>query len=127
MQGNTVKDCIIGALDLVLHLNGATHSPPEDTEHRDFPTVLTDEQRRRVASRARTAGLGEGYSGHPGRLGLATRMTCGGAPPQAVQTHGRWKSPATPARYTRGRRRLRRLSGSDGGSGSFLYIRQFIA
>ena len=58
---------------------------------------------RRVDSMARAAGLGEGYSGHSGRVGLAIRMTRRGAPLQAVQTHGRWKSPSMPARYTRER------------------------
>ncbi|MYC07381.1 MAG: tyrosine-type recombinase/integrase [Chloroflexi bacterium] len=48
---------------------------------------------RRVDSMARAAGLGEGYSGHSGRVGPAIRMTRRGAPLQAVQTHGRWKSP----------------------------------
>ena len=56
---------------------------------------------RRVDSMAKAAGLGEGYSGHSGRVGLAIRMTRRGAPLQAVQTHGRWKSPSMPARYTR--------------------------
>ena len=64
---------------------------------------------RRVASMARAAGLGEGYSGHSGRVGLAIRMTRRGAPLQAVQTHGRWKSPAMPARYTRGEKALEAL------------------
>ena len=64
---------------------------------------------RRVDSMARAAGLGEGYSGHSGRVGLAIRMTRRGAPLQAVQTHGRWKSPAMPARYTRGEKALEAL------------------
>ena len=68
---------------------------------------------RRVDSMARAAGLGEGYSGHSGRVGLAIRMTRRGAPLQAVQTHGRWKSPSMPARYTRSEKALRPLSGSD--------------
>ena len=38
---------------------------------------------RRVDSMARAAGLGEGYSGHSGRVGLAIRMTRRGAPLQA--------------------------------------------
>ena len=48
------------------------------------------------------AGLGEGYSGHSGRVGLEIRMTRRGSPRQAVQTHGRWKSPQMPARYIKG-------------------------
>ena len=61
---------------------------------------------RRVDSMARAAGLGEGYSGHSGRVGLAIRMTRRGAPLQAVRTHGRWKSPSMPARYTRSEKAL---------------------
>ena len=64
---------------------------------------------RRVDSMARAAGLGEGYSSHSGRVGLAIRMTRRGAPLQAVQTHGRWKSPQMPARYTRGEKALEAL------------------
>ena len=64
---------------------------------------------RRVDSMARAAGLGDGYSGHSGRVGLALRMTRRGAPLQAVQTHGRWKSPSMPARYTRSEKALEAL------------------
>ena len=64
---------------------------------------------RRVDSMARAAALGEGYSGHSGRVGLAIRMTRRGAPLQAVQTHGRWKSPSMPARYTRSEKALEAL------------------
>ena len=64
---------------------------------------------RRLDSMARAAGLGEGYSGHSGRVGLALRMTRRGAPLQAVQTHGRWKSPSMPARYTRSEKALEAL------------------
>ena len=64
---------------------------------------------RSVDSMARAAGLGEDYSGHSGRVGLALRMTRRGAPLQAVQTHGRWKSPSMPARYTRSEKALEAL------------------
>ncbi len=64
---------------------------------------------RRVDSMARAAALGEGYTGHSGRVGLAIRMTRRGAPLQAVQTQGRWKSPQIPARYTRGEKALEAL------------------
>ena len=33
-------------------------------------------------------------------MGLVIGMTRRGAPLQTVQTHGRWKSPVTPTRYT---------------------------
>ena len=64
---------------------------------------------RRVDSMARAAGLGDGYTAHSGHVGLAIRMTRRGAPLQAVQTQGRWKSPQMPARYTRGEKALEAL------------------
>ena len=64
---------------------------------------------RRVDVMARAAGLGDEYSSCSGRVGLAIRMTRRGAPLQAVQTHGRWKSPQMPARYTRGEKALEAL------------------
>ena len=65
---------------------------------------------RRVDGMARAAGLGEGYSG---RVGLAIRMTRRGAPLQAVQTHGRWKSPSCRRGTPGARRHWKRLSGSN--------------
>ena len=56
---------------------------------------------RRIQAIARAAGLGEGYSGHSGRVGLAARMTRNGAPAAAVMRQGRWKSIEMVARYTR--------------------------
>ena len=58
---------------------------------------------RRVDGMARAAGLGEGYTSHSGRVGLAIRMTRRGAPLQAVQTHGRWKSPFNAGEVHQGR------------------------
>ena len=68
---------------------------------------------RRVDSMARAAGLGDGYSSHSGRVGLAIRMTRRGAPLQALQTHGRWKSPQMRHGTPGVRRRLRLWSGCE--------------
>ena len=57
---------------------------------------------RRISAAARGAGLGDGYSGHSGRVGLARRMTAHGAAAADVMRQGRWESPAMVARYTRG-------------------------
>ena len=65
---------------------------------------------RRVDDMARAAGLGEGYSGHSGRVGPGDQddpqgeLRC-----RRCKTHGRWKSPAMPARYTRGEKALEAL------------------
>ena len=59
---------------------------------------------RRIAQTARDAGLGEGYSDHSPRVGMAVRMTRKGAPMQAVQRQGRWASSALAARCTRNER-----------------------
>ena len=56
----------------------------------------------RVRTAARDAGLGDGFSGHSGRIGMARRMVAAGAPNAAVQRQGRWKNGNMVARYTRG-------------------------
>ena len=47
-------------------------------------------------------GLGDGFSGHSGRIGMARRMVTAGAPNAAVQRQGRRKHGDMVARYTRG-------------------------
>ena len=56
----------------------------------------------RVRAAARAAGLGDGFTGHSGRIGMARRMVSAGAPNAAVQRQGRWKHGDMVARYTRG-------------------------
>ena len=56
----------------------------------------------RVRVAAKTAGLGGGFTGHSGRIGMARRMVAAGAPNAAVQRQGRWKNGDMVARYTRG-------------------------
>ena len=56
----------------------------------------------RVRAAAKAAGLGDRYSGHSGRIGMARRMVAAGAPNAAVQRQGRWKHGGMVARYTRG-------------------------
>ena len=56
----------------------------------------------RVRAAAQAAGLGDGFSGHSGRIGMARRMAAAGAPNEAVQNQGRWKHGDMVARYTRG-------------------------
>ena len=56
----------------------------------------------RVHAAARVAGLGDGFSGHIGRIGMARRMVAARAPNAAVQRQGGWKHGDMVARYTRG-------------------------
>ena len=56
----------------------------------------------RVRAAARAAGLGDGFTGHSGRIGMARRMVAAGAPNAAVQRQGRWKNGNMVAGYTRG-------------------------
>ena len=56
----------------------------------------------RVSAAARAAGLGEDFSGHSGRIGMARRMVAAGPPQSALQHQGRWKHGDMVARYTRG-------------------------
>ena len=63
---------------------------------------LSDRQiARRIAAAAKAAGLGDGFTGHSGRVGMAQRMTRNGAPAAAVMRQGRWSTPRMVARYTR--------------------------
>ena len=56
----------------------------------------------RVQAAAKAAGLGDGFTGHSGRIGMARRMVAAGAPNATVQRQGRWKHGDMVARYTRG-------------------------
>ena len=56
---------------------------------------------RRVKEAARAAGLGDGYSGHSGRVGMARRMIANGAPMPVVMLQGRWDDPKMPSYYAR--------------------------
>ena len=79
---------------------------PDGAEHpvSDGPVFgLTGETlASRIRAVARAAGLGEDFSGHSGRIGMARRMVAAGAPTAAVQHQGRWKHVDMVARYTRG-------------------------
>ena len=54
----------------------------------------------RVKAAAKAAGLGEGYTGHSGRVGMAQDLVKSGVELPALMTAGRWKSSKMPARYT---------------------------
>ena len=55
---------------------------------------------RRVDAAAKDAGLGEGFTGHSGRVGMAQDLANTGAELPALMTAGRWKNSKMPARYT---------------------------
>lgn len=56
---------------------------------------------RRVEAAARAAGLGEGFSGHSGRVGLAAELSRAGASTHEIAAAGGWKSAGMVIRYTR--------------------------
>ena len=55
---------------------------------------------RRLKRAATAAGLGGGFSGHSGRVGMARRMASNGAPVEVTMNQGRWKSPRMVVQYT---------------------------
>ena len=55
----------------------------------------------RVAAMAKAAGLGEGFSGHSPRVGMAQDLTAAGVGLTAIMVAGRWKSERMPAYYSR--------------------------
>ena len=55
---------------------------------------------RKVTAAAPAAGLGDGFTGHSGRVGMAQDLAATGVELPALMTAGRWKSSKMPARYT---------------------------
>ena len=55
---------------------------------------------RRVKAATVAAGLGEGFTAHSGRVGMAQDLAKSGVELPALMTAGRWKSSRMPARYT---------------------------
>ena len=54
----------------------------------------------RVRAAAKAAGLGEGFTGHNGRGGMAQDLVKSGVELPGLMTAGRWQSSKMPARYT---------------------------
>lgn len=55
----------------------------------------------RIAAMARAAGLGDGFSGHSPRVGMAQDLAANGASTTELMVAGRWKAHRMPAHYTR--------------------------
>ena len=56
---------------------------------------------RRIKQAAQMAGLGDGFSGHSPRVGMARDLARAGIELPRLMNAGRWRNPAMPARYTR--------------------------
>ena len=55
-----------------------------------------------ISRRGRAAaGLGSGFSGHSGRVGMARRMAAAAAPTHGIMAQGRWKTARMVEVYTR--------------------------
>lgn len=94
-EGATVAITPQAVQDLDAIRNGAAEGAPV--------FALSDSQiHRRVKAAARAAGLGDGFGGHSGRVGLARRMVTKQAPLPVVMQQGRWVSSRMVSRYTRG-------------------------
>ena len=56
---------------------------------------------RRIKQAAEAADLGDGFSGHSPRVGMARDLARAGIELPSLMNAGRWRSPAMPAHYTR--------------------------
>ena len=56
---------------------------------------------RRIKQAAEAAGLGDGFSGHSPRVGMARDLARAGIELPRLMNAGRWRSPTMPAHYTR--------------------------
>ena len=79
---------------LALTRNGA---PPDQTMFSLGPSQIS----KRIKRAALAAGLGEGFSGHSPRVGMAQDLARAGIELPSLMTAGRWRSPMMPALYTR--------------------------
>lgn len=85
--------------DTMARLN-AIRPPDSRPDHPVFG--LSGRQlRRRISQAFGAAGLGNGYSSHSARIGMAEHLAAAGAGLVELQAAGRWKSPVMPARYVR--------------------------
>jgi len=80
----------LGALEYL------TRGQPNERVFPLYPTYIT----RRIKKLALEAGLGEGYSGHSPRVGMAIDLSASGMNLTQLMQAGRWKSTRMPARYT---------------------------
>ena len=72
------------------------------TVDNDGPFGLRPNQiSRRIKQAAQAAGLGDDFSGHSPRVGMARDLARAGIELPSLMNAGRWRSPAMPARYTR--------------------------
>ena len=55
---------------------------------------------RKIKAATKVAGLGDGFSSHSARVGMAQDLSAAGAELPELMTAGRWDSPTMPARYT---------------------------
>ena len=55
---------------------------------------------RKIKAATKIAGLGDGFSSHSARVGMAQDLSAAGAELPELMTAGRWDSPTMPARYT---------------------------
>ena len=53
-----------------------------------------------MTAAAKAAGLGQGFTGHSGRVGMAQDLAATGTELPALMTAGRWENSKMPARYT---------------------------
>ena len=85
---------------LITSQHSLRHSSPpaaQDPNKHPAPAGAVRPNRCQVAQ---AAGLGEGFTGHSGRVGMAQDLVKSGVELPALMTAGRWKSAKMPARYT---------------------------
>ena len=72
----------------------------EKKSERIFPFTV-QHIRRRIKAACQAAGLGDGFSGHSSRVGMAQDLVAAGTDLTSLMNAGRWTTSRMPARYTR--------------------------
>ena len=79
----------------------AAIKPPKSTSGARVFALAAGQISRRIVAAARAAGLGEGFSGHSLRIGMAQDLAAAGTTLSELMQAGRWTSSSMPALSTR--------------------------
>ena len=71
-----------------------------DTDSRIFGLANPNSVGNRIKAMTKVAGLGDGFSGHSARVGMAQDLSAAGTELGQLMNAGRWKTAEMPARYT---------------------------
>ena len=88
--------------DFCLTYSSGANRPAQEPPHPNTSLAALSFRQfdRCVQTAAKAAGLGEGFTAHSGRVGMAQDLVKSGVELPALMAAGQWKNSKMPARYT---------------------------